>query len=72
MKEWMKLFLAIASVLGGAILSIARFINSFINGRNDWGRFNPDAADVTGILVGIALIAAGITYFWTQNRIYKG
>jgi hypothetical protein len=69
MKEWMKVFLALVSTLGGVTLSIA----GFINGRHDrWGQFNLDTYDEMTILVGIILIAGGITYFWTRSKFYKG
>ena len=67
MKEWMKVFLAFVSTLGGVTLCIVGFIDS----RTRFGQFDLNDYDVMGIIFGIVLMAGGITFFWTQSKFYK-
>jgi hypothetical protein len=68
MKEWTKVFLALVSIFGGLTLCIAGFIDS----RTRFGQFDLNVYDVMDIFFGIVLTAGGITYFWTQSKLYKG
>jgi hypothetical protein len=68
MKEWMRVFFAVASTLGGTALIVA----SFLDARVSDGRFMPTVTDVVSILIGIILMAGGITYFWTRSKFYRG
>ncbi len=60
-KEFIKSFLAFATVITGVILIVLLFKDENYYYINGW---------ICGIL-GIVLLAGGVTYFWTGNKFYK-
>jgi uncharacterized membrane protein len=58
--ELVKSFLAFASVITGVLLIVFMFKGEFYYVDN-W---------ICGIL-GVALLAGGVTYFWTRSKFYK-
>jgi uncharacterized membrane protein len=59
-KELVKCFIAFASVITGVLLIVFLFQGEAYY-VNDW---------TCGIL-GVALLAGGVTYFWTRSKFYK-
>lgn len=64
MKEWFKVFLALASMIGGA--TCIAFFLVIVIGAPGWVESNLPA-----VIAGVILLAAGSTYFWTHSRFYK-
>jgi uncharacterized membrane protein YidH (DUF202 family) len=64
MKEWMKVFLAFASILAG--------ISCVKNVRNIEYYFGESVPYGICYCIGIFLMAGGITFFWTRSKFYKG
>jgi hypothetical protein len=60
MKEWMKVFFAFLSIGGGVC---------FILTAGDIAFYLPIWVPY---FIGIVLIAAGVTYFWTRSKLYRG
>jgi len=65
MKDWLKVFLALTAIIGGATC-IVFFLVIAIRAPG-WAESNLPAA-----VVGVVLLAAGATFFWMQSRSYKG
>jgi hypothetical protein len=63
MKEWMKVFLAFVSIGAGIC---------FLLNNRELAYYLPRWIPHGGDCIGIILIAAGIAYFWTQSKFYKG
>ena len=60
MKEWMKVFLAFASIGTGTCFILRAYELTYY------------LAEWMPYCIGIILIAGGITYFWTRSKFYKG
>jgi len=58
MKEWMKAFIAFTSIIGGVCV-IATERRDFL--LDEWMCYS----------IGTLLIAGGVTYFWTQTKLYN-
>jgi lipoprotein signal peptidase len=58
MKEWMKVFLAMAAIVSGLIFVLTAERNYALY---DWQAY----------AIGVVLIAGGATYFWTTSRFCK-
>lgn len=67
MKEWLRVFAALASALAGATLIIA----GFIDGHGYRGGFYPNGGNVTSIVIGVILIAGGVSYLWIRSKLHN-
>lgn len=63
MKEPYKVFLSITSIIAG-LMALEGFFVEMAAGW--WYQRAPFA------LIGVGLLAAGLTYFWTRSRFFKG
>lgn len=62
MNEWLKAFLSIAAIIAG-VITIQYFLTET--------RFDFWYERAVTAVLGIGLLASGLTYFWTRSRLYK-
>jgi hypothetical protein len=68
MAEKLKAFLSVAAILAGSLLIAALPFHR--NGIIFW-EYDDSPQCVIEALSGIALLAAGLTYFWMKSRFYR-
>jgi hypothetical protein len=56
MKDWVKVFLAFAAIIGGVVWLFYELYYRL---------------DLSGVVAGVLLIAGGASYFWMNCRFYK-